>query len=143
MANLFIDVLRTGMRFRRFDVLNFVVMPNHVHLLLRLPQGMELEKAMQLIKGGFSFRAKRELGFNGEVWQRGFSDLLVANEESLHSHVRYIEENPVKAGLARSAEEYEFGFAYLNRRKGDKYGGPAALFAGGRPSLFGGCSRHD
>ena len=117
MANLFIDVLRSGVRSRRFDVLNFVVMPNHVHLLLRLPAGKELERAMQFIKGGFSFRAKKELGFNGEVWQRGFSDVLVADEESLHEHVRYIEQNPVRAGLASAPEAYVFGFAHLSRIK--------------------------
>jgi putative transposase len=76
-----------------------------------------VETAMQLIKGVFSYRAKRELGFSGEVWQRGFSDVLVADEQSLRVHQKYIEQNPVKAGLAKSPEEYRFGFTYLHKVK--------------------------
>src|SRR6266567_4996286 len=50
----------------------FVIMPDHIHVLLT-PQ-TSLEKAVQFIKGSFSFRAKKELGSNMEVWQKGFSD---------------------------------------------------------------------
>jgi putative transposase len=38
-------------------------MPNHLHLLMTLPGDMTIEKAMQLIKGGFSYRLKREFGY--------------------------------------------------------------------------------
>src|SRR5271155_5524667 len=70
MANLFIDVLRSYMRTGKFIVHDFVVMPNHVHVLITIPGDLSIEKAMQFIKGGFSFRANKELGFRGEVWQR-------------------------------------------------------------------------
>ena len=49
---LFIDVLRSYAAAKRFRVLDFVVMPDHVHLLLTLGAGMTIERAMQLIKGG-------------------------------------------------------------------------------------------
>ena len=55
------------MRSGKMTIHEFVVMPNHVHLLLTIPGEMSIEKAMQLIKGGFSFRARKELGFHGEV----------------------------------------------------------------------------
>jgi putative transposase len=70
-----------------------------------------------LIKGGFSFRAKKELGFAGEVWQRGFSDVRVPDELSFKQHQEYIGNNPVKAGLSISPEEFPFGSAYLKRQK--------------------------
>ena len=92
-------------------------MPDHVHILMTVPGDMSLEKAMQFIKGGFSFRAKKELGFPGEVWQRGYSDVRVEDERSFAEHRRYINENPVKAGLAKSAEEYPYGSAHLRRLK--------------------------
>jgi len=117
MANLFIDVLRSQMRSGRMVIHDFAVMPNHVHILLTLPGEMSLEKAMQLIKGNFSFRANKELGFRGEIWQRGFSDVRIVDELSLEQHREYIENNPVKAGLANSPEEYRFGSAYLKKRK--------------------------
>jgi putative transposase len=96
---------------------DFVVMPNHIHILMTIPGEMSLEKAMQLIKGSFSFRASKELGFWGEIWQRGFSDVRIVDEMSFEEHRAYIENNPVKAGLANSAEEYAFGSAYLKKQK--------------------------
>ena len=72
MAALFIEVLRSHMRAGVFTAHEFTVMPNHVHILLTTPPALTVEKAMQLIKGGFSFRAKKELGFSGEIWQRDF-----------------------------------------------------------------------
>jgi len=117
MANLFIDVLRITMRSKRVLVHDFVVMPNHVHILMTIPGDMSLEKAMQLIKGGFSFRANQELGYRSEIWQRGFSDVRIEDEGSFEEHRKYIDNNPVKAGLANSPEEYPSGSAYLKKKK--------------------------
>ena len=96
---------------------DFVVMPDHVHILLTLPGDLKVEKAMQLIKGGFSFRVGRELGFPGEVWQRGFTDVVVADELSQARLRASIDQNPVRAGLASSGEEYPFGSAFLKNQK--------------------------
>ncbi len=117
MANLFIDALRSQMRSRRIIVHDFVVMPNHVHILMTVPGDMSLEKAMQLIKGGFSFRAKKELGFAGEIWQRGYSDVRINDERSFKQHQEYINNNPLKAGLSNLLDEYPFGSTYLRKRK--------------------------
>src|SRR5271167_2659015 len=117
MAELFIEVLRSYMRARKFYVHDFVLMKNHVHLLITLGPDISIEKAMQLIKGNFSFRAKTELGFTGEIWQRGFSDVRIKNEESFRAHQQYIYDNPVKAGLASVPEEYAHGSLYLRRLK--------------------------
>jgi len=117
MASLLIDVLREQIRNRRMTFHDFVVMLDHLHILMTLPGDLNVEKAMQLIKGGFSFRAGRELGFRGEIWQRGFTDELVTNEESEARHRAYIKQNPVKAGLVESPDEFEFGSAYLKKQK--------------------------
>ena len=95
----------------------FVVMPNHVHISMTLPGDMSLEKAMQLIKGGFSFRANKELGFRSEIWQRGFSDVRIVDEQSFEQHREYIENNPIKAGRASSKGEYRFGSSWLKKMK--------------------------
>ena len=117
MAALFIEVLRCYMRAGKFKINEFVVMRNHVHLLVTLGAEISIEKAMQLIKGNFSFRAKTELGFLGEIWQRGFSDVRIKDEESFRAHQLYIYNNPVKAGLASVPEEYPHGSLYLRRLK--------------------------
>jgi len=117
MAALFIEVLRSYMRAGKMTVHDFVIMPNHIHILMTVPGEMSIEKAMQLIKGGFSFRANKELGFRGEVWQRGYSDVRILDDKSFQQHREYIENNPVKAGLANTPDEYPFGTAYLKKRK--------------------------
>jgi putative transposase len=57
------------------------------------------------------------LGFRGEIWQRGFSDVRIQDEQSFEQHREYLESNPVKAGLANLAEEYAFGSAYMKKLK--------------------------
>jgi len=105
------------MRSKKIVVRDFVVMPNHVHILMTVPGEMSLEKAMQLIKGSFSFRANKELEFRGEIWQRGFSDERINDEQSFQQHQEYIDNNPVNAGLANSPVEYLYGSAYLKKQK--------------------------
>jgi putative transposase len=82
----------------------FVVMPDHIHVLLTPKTG--LEKAVQFIKGGFSYRAKKELGSNIEIWQKGFSDHRVRDESDYRIHQVYIQQNPVRKHLCERPEEY-------------------------------------
>src|SRR5579863_1553601 len=98
MTDLLVEVLRSHMRTGTFIIHAFVAMPNHLHVLLTIPGTVSIEKAVQLIKGTFSYRAKKELGYSGEIWQRGFSDVRVTDEESFREHQAYIDNNPVKAG---------------------------------------------
>ena len=81
MATLSIDVLRSYQQKHVFTIHDFVVMPDHFHLLITIDHNLSIEKAVQLIKGNFSFRAKRELGVVHEIWQRGFSDERVHDRE--------------------------------------------------------------
>jgi putative transposase len=64
-----------------------------------------------LIKGGFSFRAKKELGFGGEIWAASFYDRRVRDWEEYCAFQRYIHLNPVKRGLAAVAEKYAYASA--------------------------------
>jgi putative transposase len=118
-ANLLIDVLRSLVAERKFQLHDFVVMPDHVHLLLTVEDEMTIEKAMQLIKGRFSHLLSHEFGYKGEVWQRGFTEEQVMNKESFEAHRTYISNNPVKAGLAASTDEYPFCFGFLARKKAE------------------------
>ncbi len=117
-AMLFIDVLRSYVKAKKFQVHDFVVMPDHVHLLTTVEGDMSIEKAVQFIKGGFSFRLRRETGYAGEVWQRGFSETRVNDLQSYQDHRRYIAQNPVSAGLVRSPEDFAFCFPALTKAKG-------------------------
>ncbi len=116
-AMLLIDVLRGYVSARKFHLHDFVVMPDHLHLLITIQEDMTIEKAMQLIKGGFSYLLKKEHGYLGEVWQRGFSEVRADGVESMKAHREYIAQNPVKAGLAATPEEYLYCFVNLAKKK--------------------------
>jgi putative transposase len=92
-------------------------MPDHVHLLLTVHEDISIEKAMQFIKGRFSFRLKREYQYLGEVWQMGFSEMRADDEQSFLQYREYIAQNPVKAGLADSPEQYPYCYTYLAKNK--------------------------
>jgi len=102
---------------KKFKISDFVVMPDHVHLQLTVNESMSIEKAMQLIKGGFSYRVRKELGYQGEICQRGFSEIRILNRSSFLKHREYIEQNPVEAGLVDSPEKYPYSSAYLKWKK--------------------------
>ena len=86
-------------------------MPNHVHLLLSPGEDITLERAVQLIKDGFSFRAAREGDFRGGVWQRGYVDHRVRDPRDYLFHREYIHQNPVRSRLVVSPAEYKFSSA--------------------------------
>lgn len=116
-ATLLVDVMRSYVLAGKFRLHDFVIMPDHVHLLITVEGEMTIEKAMQFIKGGFSYRLKKQLGHMGEVWQRGFSEVRVDDRESFARHRQYIAQNPVKAGLVDSPEKFPYCFSYLAARK--------------------------
>ena len=116
-AGLLIDVLRSLITEHRFKLHDFVIMPDHIHLLIEVDSELTIEKAMQLIKGRFSYRLSHEFGYKGEVWQRGFTEVQALGKESFEQHRAYIAMNPVKAGLVDSPEKYPFCFDFLARKK--------------------------
>ncbi len=107
-ARLFVDTL-CHYRGSAYLLHEFVIMPDHFHILLT-PKA-SLEKSVQFIKGGFSYRAKKELGSNMEAWQKGFSDHRIREVEDYLRHVAYIRENPVRKHLCERAEDYPYSSA--------------------------------
>jgi putative transposase len=91
----------------RFLLHAFVIMPDHFHALITPAPEVSLEKAMQFIKGGFSFRLKSKL----DVWLRSFNETQIMSAEKFMICARYIHENPVRRGLASKPEDFEFSSA--------------------------------
>jgi putative transposase len=104
-AELFIETMYSY-RPERYLIHSFTVMPEHFHLLMTPNES--LERAVQCLKGGFSFRAKRMFSWSGEIWATGFSDHRIRDSEDISIHQRYIWRNPVKAKLAEREEEYAY-----------------------------------
>jgi putative transposase len=111
MAGLFLDTMLRYRQQGKFLLHEFVVMPDHFHVLLT-PAEISLERAVQFIKGGFSYRVKKELGMNIEIWGRGYVDHRIRDENDHRRHVEYIHENPVEAGIVDSAKEYSYSSAH-------------------------------
>jgi putative transposase len=103
MQQTLLDYRRQG----RFLLHAFVIMPDHFHAILTPAPEVSLEKAMQYIKGGFSFRLKS----GRTVWMRSFNETQILSKEKFAAAVKYIEENPVRRGLAQTTAEYPFSSA--------------------------------
>jgi putative transposase len=108
-ARLFIEVLFHYRDKKNYLLHAFVLMPDHFHLLLS--PTLSLERSLQLIKGGFSYRAKRELGHSGKIWQPSYYDRRVRDVEDYGNFKYYIRRNPVKRGVAATPEEYPYSSA--------------------------------
>jgi putative transposase len=108
-ARLFFKTLLAH-RGKSYLLHEFVLMPDHFHLLLS--PLISLERTVQLIKGGFSYRAKKELQSNAEIWRRGFADHRIRDVEDYDRHLHYIHLNPVKKDLCAKPDEYKYSSAY-------------------------------
>ena len=110
---------------RRFEmrVYGYVVMPEHVHLLLSEPADSKLAAAMQLLKTRVSVCARKENKRTvGEFpfWQRRYFDHNVRNYEGFVTQLRYIHRNPVKRGLCVAPEDWPWSSfrAWASGQKG-------------------------
>jgi len=109
MSHLFLDVLFHYRNQNKYDLHEFVLMPDHFHALPT--PAHSIEKAAQLIKGGFSYRAKKELNFNDEIWAPGYHDRRVRDWEEYSEFRKYTHQNPVRAHLCDAPEKYPYSSA--------------------------------
>ena len=107
-AALMIATLRSYRDKGKFAVHAFVVMPDHVHVLLTPAPEVSLEKALQFMKGGFSFQLKSAF----DVWERGHFDRRIVDRDAYEACVRYIHANPVEGRLVSKPNEYLFSSAH-------------------------------
>lgn len=139
-CDLLLQVLERVRRRYRLVVLAYVVMPEHVHLLVTEPQRSTLSIAMQALKLGFirslegtGTPGSRKIGetrgtlcsdlgttLPNRFWQARFYDFNVWTEEKRIEKLRYIHRNPVKRGLVASPEQWPWSSFrwYLSREEG-------------------------
>lgn len=119
--DLFLKVLEQVRRRCGFVVVGYVVMPEHIHLLISEPEKGDPSRVMQALKQGFARRVlraarkRRKVGqqelFAGEVehvWQRRFYDFNVWSARKRIEKLRYMHRNPVKEGLVVEPEQWEW-----------------------------------
>jgi REP element-mobilizing transposase RayT len=100
----------------RYRLLSWVVMPNHVHVLVEIRE-MPMSLIVKNWKSFTSKAANRQLGRAGTFWQTDYFDRYIRDSEHLKKAIRYIENNPVKAGLVKFPGEWLFGSARLRNEQ--------------------------
>jgi putative DNA methylase len=109
LAQLTESVLRDG-NGHDYELLAWVIMPNHVHVVVNIWQ-VPVYKLINIWKGKSSREANQHLGRNGSFWQQDYYDTLVRDEAHLKRAIRYTEQNPAKAFLAKAAREWPWSSA--------------------------------
>jgi REP-associated tyrosine transposase len=89
-----------------YQLHEFVVMPNHIHLILTPSATTTLEKAVQFIKGGSSREIHLQRVQKMQTWQEGFHDWTIRGRSDWRSKVEYIRMNPVRAKLVADPREW-------------------------------------
>jgi len=132
--DLLLEVLESVRRRYRFAVVGYVVMPEHVHLLLGEPERGNPSQVMQAIKQSFTrrllgrLRACDDLRLgsswhavldNGHIWQARFYDFVVFTEKKRIEKLRYMHRNPVKRGLTRDPQQWEWS-SYRHYAEGER-----------------------
>jgi type I restriction enzyme R subunit len=120
----------------RYDLLGYVVMPNHVHWVFQpleqwvngLRPGKRLrtprERIVHTVNRFTAFRCNQVLGRQGDFWQRESYDHWVRGPDELERILLYVEGNPVKAGLVQSPHEWPYSSARERHRRGAVLGQP-------------------
>ena len=114
IARLVVQALYDGQdSLGRYQLYAFVVMPNHVHLLVN-PR-VTTRQWLGPLKGFTAHQANQILGYHGPFWQDESYDHLIRNDQEFRRIWRYIEQNPVRGGLAASPEEFAWSSATPGR----------------------------
>lgn len=110
---------------QRYSLIAWCIMPNHVHILIETFAGFPLSNVLQSWKSFSAQEANKLLNRKGTFWAREYYDRYIRDETHYRQTVAYIEENPVKAGLVRSAKEWKFSSAGRADRADRDVGAPS------------------
>ena len=99
----FLEILEQTREQYRFHVHGYVVMPDHVHLILSEPELKLLSVSMQVIKQRFSRTRAEEY-----VWESRYYDFNLFDQDTLTEKLRYIHRNPVRRGLVQNPEDWSW-----------------------------------
>jgi putative transposase len=86
----------------------YSLMPNHFHMAVKPEKGEELSKWMQWLMTSHVRRYHRHYGSSGHIWQGRYKSFMIQEDRHLQMAMRYIEGNPVRAGLVLSAKEWKW-----------------------------------
>jgi len=100
----------------RYRLIAWVIMPNHVHMMLSPIRDHSVADIMHSIKSFTSHEANKLLKRTGHFWSKDYYDRYIRDSRHFASTIAYIENNPVKARLCAKPEDWPFGSARLRRK---------------------------
>lgn len=103
----FLRILRKTRKRYAFSLFHFVLMPNHVHILLR-PEAADVPRGLQYLFSCYGRYFATKYGTIGHVWQGRYRSKSISSEKYLYACGRYIEENPVRAGLVHDYKSWPY-----------------------------------
>ncbi len=96
----------------RYKLIAWVIMPNHIHILLKPKADNSLSDIVHSIKSFTAQKANEMLNRRGKFWQEDYFDRYIRDSKHFVSVLNYIENNPVKAGLCKTKSDWEFSSAF-------------------------------
>jgi len=105
----------------KLNIYHYCLMSTHLHLLFKLFSKEELAKFMQGLLQSYRFYYKKKYAYKGYLYQNRYKSKLISKDEYLLECGRYIERNPVRAGIVKRPDEYQWSSCtyYTRSRKDD------------------------
>ena len=117
IKELFLVILIAAKKKYKFKLINFSIMSNHVHIMIKPQKIEDLSKIMQWILSVFAVRFNKIHGYHGHVWYDRFKSLIAETFKHFAAIYEYINNNSVKAGLSEKAEDYRYCGLFFRKKK--------------------------
>jgi putative transposase len=115
---IFLKVIKTYLNKFKIDLLNYCLMPNHIHLLIQAQEARDLPKFMQAVLQVYASYFRKKYQSTGFVFQNRYKSLLIDKDTYLMECGRYIERNPLRAKITDNLLEYPFSsFSFYTKGK--------------------------
>lgn len=118
---VFLKVINKYLEKFRINIINYCIMPNHLHLLIHVYESKDLPKFMQGILQVYADYFRKKYNSRGFVFENRYKSLLIENDAYLLDCARYIERNPLRAKMVDNLFEYPFSsfLFYVKNEKND------------------------
>ena len=117
---VFLDMLVQSKKEAQYRIFHYCLMSTHFHLAVKVANLTNFSKALQRLKSCYTYKYHAKYRLSGPIWRERFRSLLIENEPYMYACGRYIEHNPVEAGLVTRALDWPFSSCqYYENKKAD------------------------